>query len=105
MSDKTPAKATAVKAKGAAPAAAKTQAVTAADLGSVNATHVVVRSLVPGFRRAGRAWPVEETTVPMDEFSAEELDSLLAETNLLVGFVELPAGTDATSNGNQEGQQ
>jgi len=47
-------------------------------------THLVVRSLVPGFRRGGRAWPAEEVKVSVDEFSDEQLKQLMMEPLLNV---------------------
>ena len=43
-----------------------------------------MRSLVAGFRRAGRAWPAEEVTVSADEFTAEQIEQILAEPMLVV---------------------
>lgn len=43
-----------------------------------------VRSAKAGFRRAGRAWPAEETIVDVDEFTAEQIGELLAEPMLTV---------------------
>ncbi|MBL0307664.1 MAG: hypothetical protein IPQ25_17040 [Chitinophagaceae bacterium] len=40
---------------------------------------LVVRALRPGFRRAGRAWPAEATTVALADLSTEEIAALLAE--------------------------
>ena len=47
-------------------------------------THLLVRSLAPGFRRGGRAWPTEEIKVSVDDFSAEQLDQIMAEPMLNV---------------------
>lgn len=47
-------------------------------------THLLVRSLAPGFRRGGRAWPAEEIEVSVDDFSAEQLDQIMAEPMLNV---------------------
>ena len=47
-------------------------------------THLLVRSLVPGFRRGGRAWPTEEVKVAVDDFSVEQLDQIMAEPMLNV---------------------
>lgn len=55
-------------------------------------THLVISALQPGFRRAGRAWPLEETTVPVEEFSAEQVEALLAEPLLSVKPLVVPAG-------------
>ena len=46
--------------------------------------YITVTARVPGFRRAGRAWPAEETTVPVADFGAEEIAALRAEPNLVV---------------------
>ena len=71
------------KAKAAAPAKeqAKEQAKDAAE---VKVDKLIVRSLVSGFRRAGRAWPAEEVTVNADEFTAEQIEQILAEPMLVV---------------------
>jgi len=50
----------------------------------VKVDKLVVRSLSAGFRRAGRAWPVEEVTVSVDEFTVEQIEQLLAEPLLVV---------------------
>ncbi|MEW5893376.1 MAG: HI1506-related protein [Pseudomonadota bacterium] len=68
------------KAKAAA-APEKEQAKAAAE---VKVDKLVVRSLSAGFRRAGRAWPAEEVTVSTDEFTAEQIEQLLAEPMLVV---------------------
>ncbi|MEW5836897.1 MAG: HI1506-related protein [Pseudomonadota bacterium] len=68
------------KAKAAA-APEKEQAKAAAE---VKVDKLVVRSLSAGFRRAGRAWPAEEVTVNADEFTAEQIEQLLAEPMLVV---------------------
>ena len=68
------------KAKAAA-APEKEQAKAAAE---VKADKLIVRSLVSGFRRAGRAWPAEEVTVNADEFTAEQIEQILAEPMLVV---------------------
>lgn len=47
-------------------------------------THLVVRAVQPGFRRGGRAWGAEEVTVDAKEFSAEQIEALLAEPMLVV---------------------
>lgn len=44
--------------------------------------HITART--DGFRRCGRAWPAAGVTVPADEFSAEQLDALCAEPQLVV---------------------
>lgn len=55
------------------------------------ATHLTVRALKDGFRRAGRAWPAEETTVPIEEFSKEQLAALESEPLLTVKRVTVAA--------------
>lgn len=50
----------------------------------VKVSRLQVRALKAGFRRAGRAWPAEETTVSVDEFTAEQIEQLLAEPMLVV---------------------
>lgn len=42
-------------------------------------THLVVRALQPGFRRAGRAWSSEATTVALADLDAGQVASLLEE--------------------------
>lgn len=53
---------------------------------AVNAavTHLVVHAKRDGFRRAGRAWPAEQTVVPIEEFTDEQVRELLAEPQLVV---------------------
>lgn len=55
------------------------------------AAHLTVRALKDGFRRAGRAWSAEETTVPIEEFSKEQLAALEAEPLLTVKRVTVAA--------------
>lgn len=50
----------------------------------IKVTHLQVRALKAGFRRAGRSWPAEEVTVAAEEFTAEQIEQLLAEPNLVV---------------------
>lgn len=50
-------------------------------------THLSVRALRPGFRRAGRAWPAEVTTVALADLSAAQIEALLAEPLLETGLV------------------
>ena len=47
-------------------------------------THLVVHSLVPGFRRGGRAWLTDEVKVSVDDFSAEQLKQIMTEPLLNV---------------------
>lgn len=42
-------------------------------------THLVVRALRPGFRRAGRAWPSEAATVALADLDAGQVAALLEE--------------------------
>lgn len=63
----------------------KAKAAVAGEVGKL-----VVRSLSAGFRRAGRAWPAEEVTVAASEFTAEQIEQLLAEPMLVV----LPAAEE-----------
>lgn len=58
-------------------------------------THVQVRALANGFRRAGRAWSTEAETVSIDEFSDEQLEQLVAEPMLSVTFVVADAEPQA----------
>ena len=67
-----------------AKAAAAPQKETAKAVAEVKVDKLVVRSLSAGFRRAGRAWPAEEVTVSADEFTAEQIEQLLAEPMLVV---------------------
>lgn len=48
------------------------------------ATHLAVRALRDGFRRAGRAWSKEETTVPLAELDEAQVAALEAEPLLVV---------------------
>ena len=50
----------------------------------VTVTHLLVRSLVPGFRRGGRAWPAEEVKVSVDDLTAEQIEQIMAEPLLNV---------------------
>lgn len=57
-------------------------------------THLAVRALRDGFRRAGRAWSKEETTVPLAELDEAQVAALEAEPLLVVKrvtVVEMPA--------------
>ena len=53
-------------------------------LPEIEPSHLVIKSLRPGFRRAGRAWPAEEVTVAVEDFTAEQIEALLAEPLLVV---------------------
>lgn len=55
------------------------------------ATHLSVRALKDGFRRAGRAWSGVETTVPIKEFTDEQVAALEAEPLLTVKRVTVAA--------------
>lgn len=55
------------------------------------ATHLSVRAARDGFRRAGRAWSAEETTVPIEEFTKEQVAALEAEPLLTVKRVTVAA--------------
>lgn len=46
-----------------------------------------IASKVEGFRRAGRPWSREQQTVPVDEFSLEQIEALLSEPMLEVVVV------------------
>jgi hypothetical protein len=48
---------------------------------------IAVRSTVEGFRRAGRTWTVEETVLPVAEFSDAQIQALSSEPRLVVVFL------------------
>ncbi len=48
-----------------------------------------VRALAAGFRRAGRAWPLEPIEVPLGSFKEDEVAALRAEPLLVVEDCEL----------------
>ena len=50
-------------------------------------THIVVKAQREGFARAGRRWSAEATTVPIDDFSPEQIEALMGEPMLDVAFV------------------
>lgn len=52
-----------------------------------------------GFRRAGRHWPPEPTTVDAGAFTAEELAALKAEPNLVVTEAPTEGGGQAKGKG------
>lgn len=58
-------------------------------------THVQVKSLRDGFRRAGRAWSTSPELVPIDEFSDEQIEQLATEPMLSVTFVVADSLTGA----------
>lgn len=60
--------------------------------GDESPTHLGVRARTPGFRRAGRAWSDTETVVPIDAFSADDLEALASEPELSVTFIVERAG-------------
>lgn len=47
-------------------------------------THLSVRALADGFRRAGRVWPADETVVPLADFDVGQIAALEAEPLLVV---------------------
>jgi hypothetical protein len=77
------------------PAAGK---VTADD---VEITHLKVRSLQEGFRRAGRAWSTTEETVSVDDFTDAQIKQLMTEPMLVVVSVAIAEAKPAESG---EGQ-
>lgn len=50
--------------------------------GEIKATALLVTARRDGFRRCGRAWSREQTRVPIDELTADEVEALLAEPML-----------------------
>lgn len=58
-------------------------------------THLLVRSLAPGFRRAGRAWPAEEVEVSVDDFTVDQVNALLREPMLVVTPMVMGMGESA----------
>jgi len=72
------------KAKVAAPEKAEKDQAPGKTDAEIKVSKLVVRSQVAGFRRAGRVWPAEEVTVSTDEFTAEQIEQLLAEPMLVV---------------------
>lgn len=55
--------------------------------GAKAVTQLQVTARRAGFRRAGRAWPAEAVTVSADDFTAEQVEQLLAEPMLTVTSV------------------
>ncbi len=53
------------------------------------ALHVTPK--VPGFRRAGRAFPDGETVIPLSDLSDDEYEQLTAEPMLVTYVKDLPA--------------
>lgn len=77
------------KAKGGFKQAAPTPATPRVDpaagtVDEVKVTHLQVRALTNGFRRAGRAWSARDEIVPIGEFTPEQVEQLLAESQLVV---------------------
>lgn len=56
----------------------------------------------PGFRRGGRAWGPDATTVPVSEFKPEQLDAIRAEPRLIVVDVEIDAAATAPEGAGTE---
>lgn len=48
---------------------------------------LIVSAKAEGFRRAGRAWSKAETTVSIDDFTADQVEALLGEPMLNVLIV------------------
>lgn len=48
-----------------------------------------VSAKVAGFRRAGRAWPVDPVVVPLADLTSDQIGQLLAEPKLVVTTVEI----------------
>lgn len=84
---KSEAAASAAGAAGGADAGTNT---TAQGAGGAVITHLHVRALVDGFRRAGRAWPSAGIDVPAEDFTGEQIDQILAEPQLVVTPVANP---------------
>lgn len=57
-------------------------------------TKLTIVSRRDGFRRAGRPWSVQPTTVDASEFTAEQLDALRADPMLVVSESGPPAIED-----------
>ena len=53
-------------------------------------THIAVAAAHDGFRRAGRAWHTTPETVPVAEFTVEQLDALKADPSITVTPVADP---------------
>ena len=54
-----------------------------------------VRSKTAGFRRAGRAWPAEETIVRAADFTEAQIEALHDEPELFVSEVEIDVESEA----------
>lgn len=48
------------------------------------ATHLHIAARIDGFRRCGRTWPADGVVVPMADFSADDIERLRAEPELVV---------------------
>ncbi len=59
----------------------------ASKAGEPIARRLIVSSKAEGFRRAGRAWSKNAETVSVDDFTAEQIEALLAEPMLDVTIV------------------
>jgi hypothetical protein len=75
---------------GARNMAAKITKATPAAKSAITKSGLRIVALQEGGRhRAGRHWPQEETTVPVDEFSDEQIEQLLGDKKLMVVEVDL----------------
>lgn len=88
MTAKKPQTAGAAKAATSAESQADPAKVEAAPKAAVKtdppAPTITVTAKRPGFRRAGRAWPGEPTTVPLSALTADQIAALRAEPMLVV---------------------
>jgi hypothetical protein len=74
-----------------------------AELDALKPTHIIVRAKDDrGFRRAGRFWPAVETTVSVDEFSAEQIAALVEESELVVAFLVVGADDALPLEGDEQ---
>ena len=64
---------------------------------------LTVTSRREGFRRAGRAWSTTPVTVPVVEFTEDEIVALGRDPMLVVAAVELPDGGTNTREGDDPG--
>lgn len=55
---------------------------TSPNAGEIKAIALLVTARRDGFRRCNRAWSKEQTRVPIDELTADEVEALLAEPML-----------------------
>lgn len=51
----------------------------------------------PTFRRAGYTFTAEAQTIPLSDLSAEQVELLQGEVNLVVSEVDIPAPADSTT--------